>query len=233
MFPLFFGFDPTFIVLIPAILFTFYAKLKVDSTFNKYLGVEASSRRTGAQVARDLLDQNHLYDVPVELTPGTLSDHYDPRRRVLRLSPEVYHGRSLASLGVAAHETGHAVQHSQAYFPLVLRNTIVPIANIGTNLGWYLFLFGLIFNSNMLMIDLGILLFSFSVLFTLVTLPVEFNASSRAMDMLVASGYVAQGQEESGTKKVLNAAALTYLAAAAMAIFQLLRMLLIRGRRND
>lgn len=226
-------YDWTFFLLIPAVIFSLYAQFKVQSTFNKYLKINASSGRTGAQVARDLLDHNQLSDVPVELTPGSLSDHYDPRTRILRLSPEVYHGRSLASLGVAAHETGHAVQHAHAYIPLNLRNTIFPIASLGSNLGFFLFFIGFIFGGNTFMIDLGIILFSFFVFFTVLTLPVEFNASSRAMDMLTDSGYLVRGQEESGARKVLQAAAMTYVAAAATAILQLVRMLLIRGGRDD
>jgi uncharacterized protein len=227
-------FDPTFLLLIPALILSLYAQFKVNSTFKKFLEVQASSGRTGAQVARDLLDYNQLSDVPVELIPGTLSDHYDPRTRVLRLSPEVYHGRSLASLGVAAHETGHAIQHAQAYVPLTLRNGIFPIANFGSNLGFFLFFIGIVFfRGNNFLLDLGIILFSFFVAFTLLTLPVEFNASNRALVMLTDRGYLRQGEEIDGAKKVLSAAALTYLAAAAMAILQLVRMLLIRGRRND
>lgn len=228
-------FDPTFLLLIPAIIFTIYAQIKVQSTFNKYQEVQAFSGMTGAQVARDLLDRANLHDVPVELIPGTLSDHYDPRSRVLRLSPEVYHGRSLASLGVAAHETGHAIQHANAYAPLAVRNGIFPIASIGSNLGYFLFFIGLFFGggaSNFLL-DLGIILFSFFVFFTVLTLPVEFNASNRAMRLLTEGGYLMQGEEAAGARKVLNAAAMTYVAAAATAILQLIRMLFIRGSRDE
>jgi uncharacterized protein len=226
-------FDWTFFLLIPAVILAIYAQVKVKSTFNKFLEIPAASGRTGAQVARELLDRNQLSDVPVELTPETLSDHYDPRTRVLRLSPEVYHGRSLASLGVAAHETGHAVQHAHAYVPLSVRNTIFPIANFGSNLGYILFFIGLIFGGNSFLIDLGIILFSFFVFFTVLTLPVEFNASSRALVMLTDTGFLTRGEEEAGARKVLSAAALTYVAAAAMAILQLVRMLLIRGNRDE
>ncbi|HBE78882.1 MAG TPA: peptidase [Firmicutes bacterium] len=226
-------FDWTFFLLIPAVILAIYAQVKVKSTFNKFLEVPAASGRTGAQVARELLDRNHLSDVPVELTPETLSDHYDPRTRVLRLSPEVYHGRSLASLGVAAHETGHAVQHSLEYVPLTVRNAIFPIASFGSNLGYILFFIGLIFGGNTFLLDLGIILFSFFVFFTVLTLPVEFNASSRAMVMLTDGGHLSRGEEEAGARKVLSAAALTYVAAAAMAILQLVRMLLIRGNRDE
>jgi uncharacterized protein len=227
-------FDWTFFLLIPAVILAIYAQVRVKSTFNKFLEVPAASGKTGAQVARALLDSNHLSDIPVELTPETLSDHYDPRSRVLRLSPEVYHGRSLASLGVAAHETGHAVQHAHAYVPLSVRNTIFPLANFGSNLGYILFFIGIFFfRGNMFLIDLGIILFSFFVFFTVVTLPVEFNASSRGLVMLTGNGFLTRGEEEAGARKVLSAAALTYVAAAAMAILQLVRMLLIRGNRHD
>jgi Zn-dependent membrane protease YugP len=226
--------DWTFFLLIPAVILSVYAQFKVRSTFKKYLEVTAASGRSGGQVARDLLDRNGLHSVPVELTPETLSDHYDPRTRVLRLSPEVYHGRSLASLGVAAHETGHAMQHANAYLPLSLRNTFFPVASLGSNLGYILFFIGLFFgHGNMFLIDLGIILFSFFVFFTVLTLPVEFNASNRALAMLTEGGYLMRGDELNGARKVLGAAALTYLAAAAMAILQLVRMLLIRGGRDD
>ncbi|HEX3043854.1 MAG TPA: zinc metallopeptidase [Bacillota bacterium] len=232
---MFFWNDPTFLLLIPAILFSLYAQFKVQSTFNKYLDVQASSGMTGAQVARDILDSNQLQDVPVELTPGTLSDHYDPRGRVLRLSPEVYHGRSLASLGVAAHESGHAIQHAQAYAPLAIRNGIYPVANFGSTLGYILFFIGLFFGggASTFLLDLGIILFSFFVFFTVLTLPVEFNASSRAMRTLSEGGYLRGGDELYGAKKVLSAAAMTYVAAAATAILNLVRMLLIRGSRDE
>lgn len=230
-----FHFDWTMILLIPAILFTLYAQFKVQSSFRKYMDYPASSGMTGAQVARDLLNRENLYDVPVELTPGHLSDHYDPRERVLRLSPEVYHGKSLASLGVAAHETGHAIQHARAYAPLSIRNGIFPVANIGSYLGYILFFIGLFFGgtASLFLIDLGIILFSFFVFFTILTLPVEFNASNRALVLLADGGYLQRGEEINGAKKVLSAAAMTYVAAAATAILNLLRMLLIRGSRDE
>ena len=216
-------YDPTFLLLIPAIIFTFYAQFKVQATFGKYQNVRAISGRTGAQVAREILDRSNLYDVPVELTPGTLSDHYDPRSRVLRLSPEVYHGRSLA-----------AIEHAQSYVPLTLRNGIFPVASLGSNLGFFLFFIGIIFGGgNTFLLDLGIILFTFFVAFTILTLPVEYNASNRALAILGDSGYLMQGEELGGAKKVLNAAALTYVASAATAIFQLLRMVFIRGSRDE
>lgn len=228
-----FWMDWTMILLIPAILFTLYAQFKVQSSFRKYLDYPASSGMSGAQVARDLLNRENLYDVPVELTPGELSDHYDPRERVLRLSPEVYHGRSLASLGVAAHETGHAIQHARAYAPLSIRNSIFPVANLGSNLGYILFFLGMVMGFNKVLIDLGIILFSFFVFFTVLTLPVEFNASNRALALLADGGYLQRGEEITGARKVLSAAAMTYVAAAATAILNLLRMLLLRGSRDE
>jgi Zn-dependent membrane protease YugP len=211
-----------------------YAQFKVQSTFQKYLRVGSSSNLTGAQVARELLDKNQLHNVPVEITPGNLSDHYDPRRRILRLSPEVYHGRSLAALGVAAHETGHAIQHANEYIPLNIRNAVFPVASFGSSLAFPLFFIGLILGrGGLFLMDLGIILFSVAVLFQVLTLPVEFNASSRALQMLEGGGYLSRGQEIAGARKVLSAAALTYLAATAMAVLQLLRLLVLRGSRDD
>lgn len=232
MFPFFY--DPTYILIIPALILALYAQFKVQSTFQKYLRVGSSSDLTGAQVARELLDKNQLHNVPVEITPGNLSDHYDPRRRILRLSPEVYHGRSLAALGVAAHETGHATQHANEYIPLNIRNAVFPVASFGSSLAFPLFFIGLILGrGGLFLMDLGIILFSAAVLFQVLTLPVEFNASSRALQMLEGGGYLSRGQEITGARKVLSAAALTYLAATAMAVLQLLRLLVLRGSRDD
>lgn len=231
MYPFLWG-DPTFLLLIPAFILAMYAQMKVQGTFARFLRVEARSGYTGAQVARRLLDANHLEDIPVELTPGRLTDHYDPRRKALRLSADVYHGRSLAALGVAAHESGHAVQHSQAYIPLAIRNSIFPVASFGTTLAFPLFIIGLFMSSGTLM-DLGIVLFAAAVAFQVVTLPVEFNASSRALSMLDAQGILTRGDEIQGARKVLSAAALTYLAAAAVSLLQLVRLLLLRGSRDD
>jgi len=229
-----FYFDPTYILLLPAIILALYAQAKVQSTFQRYLRVRASSGMTGAQVARALLDKNNLSDVTVEIFPGHLSDHYDPRTKKLRLSSEVYHGTSLAALGVAAHETGHAVQHAQEYTALNLRNALFPVANFGSRLALPLFFIGLLFGrGGTFLMDLGIILFTFAVLFQVVTLPVEFNASNRALGMLESEGYLLRGQEVAGARKVLNAAALTYLAATAMAVLQLFRLLLLRGYRDD
>lgn len=232
MFPMYY--DPTYLLLIPAMILAIYAQLKVQSTFRRYLQTPARSNLSGAQVARALLDKNQLADVPVEITPGNLTDHYDPRRRVLRLSPDVYHGRSLAALGVAAHETGHAVQHRHEYIPLNIRNSLYPAANFGSSLAFPIFFIGLIFGrGGSFLMDLGIVLFLVTVLFQVLTLPVEFNASKRALAMLEEGGFLARGGEVAGAKKVLSAAALTYLAATAMALLQLFRLLILRGSRDD
>lgn len=224
------GFDPTFIILIPAILFAAYAQSKINSTFNTYLGVKNSNGYTGYQIARTILDQNGLQNIPIELINGHLTDHYDPRNRIMRLSNAVYNGTSLASVGVAAHECGHAVQHQIGYAPLTIRNTIAPIASIGSQLSWILVIAGFFFGFTGL-IDLGILFFSVAVVFQLITLPVEYNASSRAIVMLTEYNLVPADEVEPA-KKVLSAAALTYLAATIVAVMQLVRLLLIRGRRD-
>ncbi len=218
-----------FIILIPAILFALYAQNKVKSTFAKFLRVATRKGYTGREVARTILDQNQLNDVPVEMAQGYLSDHYDPRSRVLRLSRDVYQGSSVASVSVAAHEAGHALQHAHGYVPLSLRNSIFPIARFGSSMAWFFVIGGFIFDS-IGMIDLGILLYSAAVLFQIVTLPVEFNASNRALALLTDNGILAN-DEVPASKKVLNAAALTYVAAMATAVAQLIRLILLRGRR--
>lgn len=227
-----FFFDPTYLLLIPAILLSLYAQAKVQTTFSKYMKIPARSGINGAQAARELLRQNQLYDVMVEQVSGRLSDHYDPRSKTLRLSPEVYSSSSLAALGIAAHEAGHAFQHNNEYVPLKLRNAIVPVANIGSNLAFPLLLLGIILSMPTL-VQIGIIAFSAAVLFQLITLPVEYNASNRAIAALESGGMI-QGDETGSTRKVLNAAALTYVAATLMSILQLLRLLLIAGggRRN-
>lgn len=223
-------YDSTFILLIPAILFAFYAQMKVSSTFNTYLNYANYSGYTGAQAARALLDGAGLYNVQIELIEGHLTDHYDPRSRVLRLSPNVYHGRSVAAVGVAAHEVGHAIQHSTGYAPLQIRNGLFPIANIGSTLAWPLVILGFMIQWVRL-IDLGIILFTAAVLFQIITLPVEFNASSRALGLLQRNGIIV-GKETIAVKKVLDAAALTYVAATLVAIVELIRLLLIRSREE-
>jgi uncharacterized protein len=226
-----FMFDSTMVILIPAILFTLYAQSKVKSSFAKYLRVRASRGYTGLQVARSLLDQNGLHDIPIELAQGHLGDHYDPRNRVLRLSTDVYQGESIASVSVAAHEVGHAIQHAKGYVPLSFRNMIFPIARFGSSAAWYFILIGLFMPALGSLLDIGIILFATSVLFQLITLPVEFNASSRALQLLQSNGFI-MGEEISGAKRVLRAAALTYVAAMASGVAQLIRLLLIRNRRR-
>nr|WP_093371793.1 zinc metallopeptidase [Tindallia magadiensis] len=231
MYPYGFGlFDPTMLILIPAILLTLYAQGKVKSSFAKYLRVPTRKNYTGAQVARTLLNEHGLSDIPIEVTPGHMSDHYDPVRQILRLSPEVYRGSSIAAVSVAAHEVGHAIQHDAGYVPLTLRNKIFPIARFGSSAAWFFIIVGLILPAFTSLFDVGIMLFATAVLFQVVTLPVEFNASNRAMQLLDTHGFITTG-EASGAKKVLNAAALTYVAAMATGIAQLLRLLIIRGRR--
>lgn len=225
-----YGFDPTFILLLPAIILAAYAQSKVNSTFNKYLRVRNSYGHTGYLVARRILDANGLQDVPVEQVGGRLSDHYDPRKRVLRLSQDVYNSNSLASVGVAAHECGHAIQHSEGYAPLVVRNAIAPVASFGSQASWLFIIGGFIFGFGGL-IDIGILLFSAAVAFQIITLPVEFNASSRAVALLEGNGLV-PSNEIGPAREVLRAAALTYVAATFTAVMQLVRLLVIRGRRD-
>lgn len=220
-------FDPTMVILIPAILLATYAQIRVQSTFSRYSKIQARSGLTGAEVARRLLDANHLYDIPVELTSGRLSDHYDPRKKVLRLSPDVYHSSSLAALGVAAHEVGHVLQDELGYVPFNMRMAIVPLATIGSQLAFPLLFIGLLLR-NQVLAEIGVYAFGLAVLFQLITLPVEYNASRRAIKELSAGGYIAS-DEIRPTKKVLNAAALTYVAATLMAIMQLLRLMLISG----
>ena len=218
------------ILLLPAILFTLYAQAKVKSTFAKWQRVRNSRGLTAAQVAELLLRDNGILDVDVELVPGELTDHYDPRTRTLRLSESTYHSDSVAAVGVAAHECGHAIQHKVGYAPLQIRNAIVPVANLGSQLAWPLIFIGLIFSS-LRLFDLGIIFFAGAVLFHLVTLPVEFNASSRALAQLKKGGYLAP-QELAAAREVLQAAAMTYLAAAAVAVMQLVRLLMLRESRD-
>jgi len=229
MFPMFF--DPTYIILIPAIIFTMIAQTKVKSTFQKYLQVRSQKGYSGFDVARALLDKNGLRDVPIELAKGSLSDHYDPRKRVLRLSREVYQGNSIASVSVAAHEVGHAIQHAHGYVPLTLRNLIFPVASFGSSAAW-IFIFAGFFLEIYPLLDLGIYLFGAAVIFQAVTLPVEFNASSRAMELLDSNGFVVR-EEYNSAKSVLNAAALTYVAAMAVAVSQLIRFIILRNSRRN
>ncbi|MGH2398987.1 MAG: zinc metallopeptidase [bacterium] len=224
-------YDSTFLILIPAIALALYAQFKVQSTFRRYSEIPSGTGYTGAQVAAELLRRRGITDVKVEPVQGMLGDHYDPRTKVLRLSPDVYGRNSLAAIGVAAHEAGHAVQHREGYTALALRSAIVPVATIGTSAAWILFIIGWITSSPNL-VNIGILLFLGYIAFAVITLPVEFNASNRAVALLQGEGLVLP-QEAQGVRAVLNAAALTYVAAAAMAISQLLRMLVLRGRMSD
>jgi Zn-dependent membrane protease YugP len=219
------------ILLVPALALGIYAQVKVSSSFNRYSQVPSARGLTGAQGARLMLDSAGLSDVPIEVAGGRLSDHYDPRSRVLTLSPDVGHSNSLAALGVAAHEAGHAMQHADGYVPFKFRSTLVPVANLGTNLGFILFFLGLAFFGGGLLMNIGIVLYSAAVLFTVVTLPVELNASRRAMAQL-SERNILVADELTGAKKVLSAAALTYVAAALMAILQLVRLILISRRSS-
>ena len=226
-----FFYDPTYFLLIPGLLLALFAQVKVSSAFAKWQQVRSRAGLTGAQMARLILDQNGAGDVRIERVPGKLTDHYDPQDGVLRLSDEVYSSASVAALGVAAHEAGHAIQDAQDYAPLRIRATMVPVANIGSHAAIPLFMLGLIFSWEPLL-RVGILCFSLAVVFYVVTLPVEFNASSRAVAVL-SEGFLPE-DEVRGVKAVLSAAALTYVAAALQAVLQLLRLVLIsNSRRRD
>ncbi len=227
-------FDPTYILVVVGAVICLIASARVNTTFNKYNRVRSMSGMTGAQAAEHILHTAGIYDVSVQHISGNLTDHYDPSNKVLRLSDSTYGSSSVAAVGVAAHECGHAIQHQKDYAPLSIRSAIVPLANFGSFLAWPLIVIGLFITSSTgsLLINIGILCFSLAVLFQLVTLPVEFNASSRAVRILGETGILAQ-EELKGTKKVLKAAALTYVAGAAASILQLLRLVLLAGRRND
>ena len=224
-------FDVSMIVLIPGILLALYAQGKVSSTYNRFSKIYSQSGLTGAQFARKMLNDNGLYDVTITQINGKLSDHYDPRAKQVRLSAEVYNGSSIASLGIAAHEVGHAVQHATSYFPLTMRNAVIPLTNISSNIYLGLIILGLILNS-MSMVQLGIVLFGVIVIFQLITLPVEFNASHRAIATL-GNDQILNSQELTDAKKVLGAAALTYVAALLTAVLQLVQYLMVFAGRND
>lgn len=228
-------YDPTYVLILIGMMLSIVASARVKSTYAKYNRVRNHAGITGRMAAEQILRQAGIYDVQIQRISGNLTDHYDPKNKVLRLSDATYHSDSVAALGVAAHECGHAIQHATNYVPLNIRGALVPAANFGAQISWPLILLGLLFHSQMsaLIINIGILLFSASVLFQIVTLPVEFNASSRALRILKASGLLYE-EEIGQARKVLGAAALTYVAGAAGAILQLLRLLIItRGRRND
>lgn len=225
-------YDPTMMILIPAILFTMYAQFKVSSTTNRFFRIKSRSGYNGQQTAERILAANGIRDVRIVPIRGTLTDHYDPRRKVLRLSEEVYYGTSITSVAVAAHECGHALQHAYGYKPLEIRGAIVPVVNFASSLSWILIFVGLFFSGNNTMLQIGILMFSATVIFQLITLPVEFNASSRALVQLQDLGIVDSGEAKE-SRKVLSAAAMTYVAAALTAILQLARLLLIANNRDD
>ena len=230
-----FYFDPTYILIIIGVIICSIASMRVKSTFSKYFGMRNHMGLTGAQAAERVLHGAGIYDVRIERVAGNLTDHYDPRNKVLRLSDATYGQCSVAAVGVAAHECGHAIQHARGYAPLQFRSALVPVANFGSMIAWPLIVLGLFINSqsSALLINIGILAFSLAVLFQLVTLPVEYNASGRAVRILAETGMM-QGEEIVATKKVLNAAALTYVASAAAAILQLVRILILTGgRRRD
>ncbi len=229
MFPYYF--DSTYILVIIGIVITLAASAKVKSTFSKYSRVRSMSGMTGAEAAERILHASGIYDVKIEHVSGNMNDHYDPRTKVLRLSDPVYGQNSLSALGVAAHEVGHAIQHNEGYAPLKLRSTLVPVASFGSMAAWPIIIIGVLMGGSQTLIDLGIILFSLAVLFQLITLPVEFNASRRAIARLGETGIL-YGEELQHSKKVLDAAALTYVAAAAATILQLLRLVLLFGGRN-
>lgn len=223
-----YGIDPTYILIIIAAIISLIAQGLVKSTFSRYSRVAGARGITGAQAAEIILRANGINDVTVQRVSGSLTDHYDPRTKTVNLSETVYNKTSVAAVGVAAHECGHAIQHDVGYVPLTFRSALVPVANIGSQLSWVFIILGLILSYNHTLITIGILMFSLAVLFQLVTLPVEFNASSRALEQLEVQGIL-DGREIGGTRKVLSAAALTYVASAAAAILQLLRLIILFG----
>ena len=226
-------FDPTMILVLIGVILSLAASAKVKSTFARYSKVRSMTGMTGAEAAQRLLNSQGIYDVTVRRVPGSLSDHYDPRTKTVNLSDDVYSSTSVAAIGVAAHECGHAIQHAVGYAPLNFRSALVPIANFGSQISWPLILIGILIGGfGSPIVQLGIILFSLAVLFQLVTLPVEFNASSRAVRLLDSTGILS-GNEVDGTRRVLGAAARTYVAAAAGSILQLLRLIILFGGRRD
>lgn len=234
--PFFMFYDPTYFLVLIGVILSLVASARVKGTFNKYSQMRNNRGMTGAEAAEQVLHGAGIYDVRIERVAGNLTDHYDPRSKVLRLSDTVYGHTSVAAVGVAAHECGHAIQHAKGYGPLKFRNVLVPVANFGAKIAWPLILVGLLINSesSWFIMQAGIIAFSLAVLFQVVTLPVEFNASNRAIRVLADRGMMF-GEEIVAAKKVLNAAALTYVAGAASSILQLLRLIILTGgrRRND
>lgn len=227
-YPYGFYFDRTYILIIIGAIITMVASSKMNSTFRRYSRVRCHCGLTGSQAAERILRQAGIYDVAVERVRGNLTDHYDPKNKVLRLSDSTYGSDSIAAIGVAAHECGHAVQHQQGYAPLTIRGALVPVVNLGSNLSWVFIIAGIFLGMNQTLINFGIILFSFAVIFQLITLPVEFNASGRALKILGNTGIM-YGEEVEQTRKVLSAAALTYVAGAAAALLSLLRLILLFG----
>ncbi|MBU7594608.1 zinc metallopeptidase [Metabacillus halosaccharovorans] len=224
-------FHPMDILIFITLGISIWAQFRVKGNFNKWAEVATKTGLSGAETARRILDSNGLYNIPIEVVPGTLSDHYDPVKKVVRLSEAVYYGRSIASVSVAAHEIGHAIQHQQSYTALVLRHKIFPIANIASGIAPFLFIGGMLLQQ-LSLIGIGIVFFSAAVAFQLVTLPVEFDASKRARNLMLAEGIL-YNEEEHGVKKVLNAAALTYVAGALMALFELIKFIMIFMQGNS
>ncbi len=225
-----FFYDSTLILLLPALIVSAIAQYKISQAYRKYSRIDSQRGITGEQAASSILRANGIYDVDIELVSGQMTDHYDPRAKKLRLSRDVFYGTSIASIGIAAHEVGHAIQHNINYAPLILRNKIVPAVNFGSSFSWLLFFMGLILSVKQLLL-IGIVLFSFTVVFQLVTLPVELNASNRAIKS-IASMNLLSGEEVGGAKNVLFCAALTYVAAALMSIMSLLRLIALASRRD-
>lgn len=224
--------DPTYVLVVIAAIFSMVASYRVKSTFNKYSRVLSTANMTGAQAAEMILRNNGIYDVRVERINGTLTDHYNPTIKTIRLSDSVYNSPSVAAIGVAAHECGHVLQHYEKYAPLTFRTALVPAANIGSKLGMPIILLGVLFGSNQVLVQIGIWVFALAVLFQIVTLPVEFDASKRALACIERYGIVTPN-ERNKSAKVLKAAAMTYVAAAAASVLQLLRLIMIFGRRDD
>lgn len=224
-------FDPTYILIIVAAVLALLAQLKVQVTFSKYSKVASARGLTGAMVAKEILRSEGIFDVGVSHVSGSLTDHYDPRTKMVNLSDSVYNRSSIAAVAVAAHECGHAIQHNRGYVPLSLRSAIVPFANIGSKASWIFIILGVLLSWNQTLITVGILMFSLAVLFQLVTLPVEFNASARALRILESNGMLVD-RENSKARSVLTAAALTYVASAASAVLQLLRLIILFGGNN-
>lgn len=228
----YYGFDPLYILVLISVVIAMVAQYKVKSTYSKYSSVRSDLGLTGAQAAQRILNMNGIYDVSIQHVAGELTDNYNPRNKVLSLSDAVYNSTSIAAIGVAAHECGHAIQHDVGYAPLLIRNTIAPVVNIASSLSWIFIAAGLFLGMSPALIDIGIIMFSLAVLFELITLPVEFNASGRALTILSDSGML-YPDETAGARKVLSAAAMTYVASALTAVLQLLRLIMLFGRRSD